>query len=133
MIKSVFTDNAPKPVGPYSQGVIAGCLLFISGQIPIDPRTGELVEGDFRAKVRRVLENVKSIVEVAGGRLEDVVKVTVFLRDIKQFQVFNEVYSEYFKINPPARSLVEVSNLPRGADVEIEAVAYICRNHECVQ
>ncbi|MEM0453080.1 MAG: RidA family protein [Sulfolobales archaeon] len=127
MVRIVTTNKAPKPVGPYSQGVIAGCLLFISGQIPIDPSTGELVEGDFRTKVVKVLENIKAIIEAAGARLEDVVKVTVFLKDIKLFHIFNEVYSGYFGVNPPARSLIEVSNLPRGVDVEVEAIAYICR------
>lgn len=126
MIKKVITDKAPRPAGPYAQGVIAGCLLFISGQIPIDPNTGELVEGDFKLKVRRVLENVKAIVEASGGSLKDVVKVTVFIRDIKLFQTFNEVYSEYFGNTAPARSLVEVSNLPRDAEVEVEAIAYLC-------
>jgi len=126
LIKKVITDKAPRPVGPYAQGVIAGCLLFISGQIPIDPNTGELVEGDFKLKVRRVLENVKAIVEASGGSLKDVVKVTVFIRDIKLFQTFNEVYSEYFGNTAPARSLVEVSNLPRDAEVEVEAIAYLC-------
>ncbi|MEM0504465.1 MAG: RidA family protein [Sulfolobales archaeon] len=125
-MKKVITDKAPRPVGPYAQGVIAGCLLFISGQIPIDPNTGELVEGDFKLKVRRVLENVKAIVEASGGSLKDVVKVTVFIRDIKLFQTFNEVYSEYFGNTAPARSLVEVSNLPRDAEVEVEAIAYLC-------
>ncbi|MEM0361282.1 MAG: RidA family protein [Sulfolobales archaeon] len=125
-MKKVITDKAPRPAGPYAQGVIAGCLLFISGQIPIDPNTGELVEGDFKLKVRRVLENVKAIVEASGGSLKDVVKVTVFIRDIKLFQTFNEIYSEYFGNTAPARSLVEVSNLPRDAEVEVEAIAYLC-------
>lgn len=126
MTRAVSTERAPKPVGPYSQGVVAGCLLFVSGQIPLDPSTGELVEGDLKARVERALENVKAVVEAAGATIEDVVKVTVFLRDIKLLQAFNEVYSEYFKAKAPARTLVEVSNLPRGADVEIEAIAYLC-------
>lgn len=126
LIKKVSTDKAPKPVGPYAQGIVAGCLLFISGQIPLDPSTGELVEGDFKLKVRRVLENVKAVVEAGGGSLRDVVKVTVFLKDIKLFQAFNEVYLEYFGNTTPARSLVEVSNLPRGVEVEVEAIAYLC-------
>jgi len=123
----VYTPRAPKPIGPYSQGVIAGCFLFVSGQIPLDPETGSMVEGDFKARVRRVLENVKAIVEAAGGSLRDVVKVTVYLRDIRLFQEFNEVYSEYFREDPPARAVVEVSSLPRGSDVEVEAIAYLCR------
>lgn len=126
LVKKVSTDKAPKPVGPYAQGVSAGCLLFISGQIPLDPNTGELVEGDFKLKVRRVLENIKAVVEAEGRSLRDVVKVTVFIKDIKLLQVFNEVYSEYFGNTIPARSLVEVSNLPRGAEVEVEAIAYLC-------
>jgi len=123
----VYTPRAPRPIGPYSQGVIAGCFLFVAGQIPLDPETGSLVEGDFKARVRRVLENVKAVVEAAGGSLRDVVKVTVYLRDIRLFQEFNEVYSEYFRENPPARAVVEVSSLPRGSDVEVEAIAYLCR------
>ncbi|BEP17185.1 RidA family protein [Pyrofollis japonicus] len=123
--KIVYTDKAPKPVGPYSQGVVAGGWLFVAGQIPIDPETGKLVEGDFEAKVRRVLENVKAIVEAAGGSLRDVVKVTVYLRDISLFDRFNKVYSEYFSEEPPARVVVEVSNLPKGVDLEVEAIAYL--------
>jgi len=125
MKKIITTSNAPKPIGPYSQGVCVNGWLFVSGQIPLDPLTNSLVEGDFKAKVKRVLENVKAIVEKAGGRIEDIVKVTVFLRDISRFQDFNEVYSTYFKERPPARSVVEVSNLPRNVDVEIEVIAYI--------
>ncbi len=128
MPKTVSTEGAPKPIGPYSQGIIAGCLLFTSGQIPIDPKTGNLIEGDFKLKVRRVLENIKAILEAGGATLKDVVKVTVFIKDIKLFQAFNDVYSEYFTDNPPARSLVEVSNLPRGAEVEVEVIAYVCRD-----
>jgi 2-iminobutanoate/2-iminopropanoate deaminase len=121
----IYTDKAPKPVGPYSQGVVAGGWLFVAGQIPIDPQTGRLVEGDFEAKARRVLENVKAIVEAAGGTLRDVVKVTVYLRDITLFDRFNKVYSEYFSDEPPARVVVEVSNLPKNVDLEIEAIAYL--------
>lgn len=127
MAKVIYTPEAPKPIGPYSQGVVAGCFLFVSGQIPLDPRTGSMVEGDFKAKVRRVLDNVKAIVEASGGTLRDIVKVTVYLRDIRLFQEFNEVYSQYFPEDPPARAVIEVSSLPRGADVEVEAIAYICR------
>jgi len=123
--KIIFTEKAPKPIGPYSQGVFAPPFLFISGQIPIDPTTGQLIEGDFKTKVRRVLENLKSIVEAAGGKLSNVVKVNVYLRDINKFNEFNSVYSEYFPENPPARSVIEVSNLPRNVDIEIEAIAFI--------
>ncbi|MFZ8794836.1 MAG: RidA family protein [Acidilobaceae archaeon] len=127
MPRVVYTPQAPKPIGPYSQGVVAGCLLFISGQIPLDPVSGAVVEGDFKDKVRRVLDNVKAVVEAAGGSLRDVVKVTVYLRDMSLFQDFNSVYQEYFPENPPARAVVGVSSLPRGVDVEVEAIAYICR------
>ncbi len=123
--EAVFTDKAPRPVGPYSQAVRAGDFLFVSGQIPIDPSSGELVKGDFREAVKRVMENLKAIVEAAGASIDDVVKVTVYIRDISKFHEFNEVYSEYFKGVPPARVVVEVSNLPLNADVEIEAIAYV--------
>jgi 2-iminobutanoate/2-iminopropanoate deaminase len=127
MPRVVYTPQAPKPIGPYSQGVVAGCFLFISGQIPLDPASGAVVEGDFKARVRRVLDNVKAVVEAAGGSLRDIVKVTVYLRDMSLFQDFNSVYQEYFPENPPARAVVGVSSLPRGVDVEVEAIAYICR------
>jgi len=121
----VSTKRAPSPVGPYSQGVLAGGFLFVSGQIPLDPETGEAVKGSFRDQVVRVMENVKAIVEAAGGTLEDVVKVTVYLRDLKRFSEFNEIYSKYFPKDPPARVVVEVSRLPRDAEIEVEALAYI--------
>ncbi len=125
--QAVFTSRAPRPVGPYSQGILAGnCTLYISGQIPLDPATGEIVRGPFEAQVRRVLDNIREIVEAAGGTLSDIVKVTVYLKDISKFKEFNKIYSEYFKSLPPARVVVEVSNLPLNAEVEIEAIAYIC-------
>lgn len=125
MKKVVYTDKAPKPVGPYSQAVCVNGWLFVSGQIPVDPTTGEIVEGDFKTKARRVLENVKSIIDASGGSLKDVVKVTVFLKDIAMFQEFNTIYAEYFKDSLPARSAVGVANLPRNVDIEVEAIAYI--------
>ena len=128
VLRSVETSGAPKPVGPYSQGIVAGCLLFVSGQIPIDPGTGELVKGDFKAAARRALENVKAVVEASGASLRDVVKVTVYISDIARFREFNEVYAEFFSFDPkPARAVVQVAALPLGADVEVEAVAYLCR------
>ena len=127
MKEAVYTDRAPRPVGPYSQGILSGELLFISGQIPLDPETGKLVNGSFEDKVRRVMENIKAIVEAAGGSMDDIVKVTVYLRDITRFSEFNKVYSEYFKGVPPARVVVEVSNLPLGAELEVEAIAVIKR------
>ena len=130
MARVILTDRAPKPVGPYSQGVLAGCTLYVAGQIPLDPKTGRLVDGSFEDRVRRALENVKAIVEDAGGSMGDIVKVTVFLRDMSLFQRFNEVYASFFKNSPPARSTVEVSSLPGGADIEVEAIAYLCGDRE---
>ncbi len=124
--KIVQSDNAPRPIGPYSQGVITPPgLLFTAGQIPIDPATGELVQGDIKAQTRQVLENLKSVLTAGGTSLRAVVKTTVFLKDLKDFVLMNEVYSEYFQESPPARSAVEVSRIPKDAKVEIEAVAIV--------
>jgi len=121
--KVIFTDNAPKPIGPYSQGIMIDSLIFVSGQIPIDPKTNQVVKGDIKDQTRQVLENIKNILEAAGSSLDKVVKVTVFLKDLSLFNEFNQVYGEYFKGNPPARTTVEVSNLPKGVLIEIEAIA----------
>ncbi len=124
--KIVQSDNAPRPIGPYSQGVITPPgLLFTAGQIPIDPATGELVQGDIKAQTRQVLENLKSVLTAGGTSLRAVVKTTVFLKDLKDFVLMNEAYSEYFQESPPARSAVEVSRIPKDAKVEIEAVAIV--------
>ena len=123
--EEVYVEAAPKPVGPYSQAVKVHHWLFISGQIPLDPVTGRIVEGSFKDKVRRVLDNIRRIVEGAGGRMDDIVKVTVYLKDISLFEEFNEVYVEYFEKPYPARVVVEVSNLPKGVDLEVEAMAHI--------
>lgn len=125
MKKIVFTERAPRPIGPYSQAICVNGWLYVSGQIPLDPVTGDIVRGDFKVQVERVLENIRAIVESTGGRLEDVVKVTVYLRDIGRFSEFNEVYSKYFPRDPPARSVIGVSSLPRGVELEIDAVAYV--------
>lgn len=124
MVEYVFTERAPKPIGPYSQAVLAGDFVFLAGQIPIDPETGELVSGGIREQTRRVLENVKAILEEAGCSLRDVVSVTAFLRDLSHFNEFNEVYSEYFGDARPARATVQVANLPRNALVELVVVAH---------
>ncbi|MEM3691987.1 MAG: RidA family protein [Candidatus Korarchaeum sp.] len=124
MVEYVFTDRAPKPIGPYSQAVIAGDLVFLAGQIPIDPDTGEVVSGGIREQTRRVLENIKAVLEKAGCSLKDVVSVTVFLKDISHFNEFNEVYSEYFGDVRPARATVQVARLPKDALVEIVVTAY---------
>ncbi len=123
MASRVYTERAPKPIGPYSQAVKAGNLLFVSGQIGLDPTTGKLVEGGVREQAQKALQNLKAIIEEAGFSMDDVVWVLAFLRDISQYKEFNEVYSQFFK-NSPARALVEVSALPGGALVEVAAVAF---------
>ncbi len=124
MVKEiVYTEKAPKPIGPYSQAVKVGNTIYLSGQIPIDPNTNEVVLGDIATQTKRVLDNIKAVLEAAGYSLSDVVKVTVFLKDLKLFNEFNEVYGEYFKDKPPARTTVEVSNLPKGVLIEIDAIA----------
>ncbi|HDJ97343.1 MAG: deaminase [Thermoprotei archaeon] len=119
----VFTEKAPRPIGPYSQAVVAGGFIFGSGQIPIDPATGEIVEGDIEVQTQRVLENIKAVLEAAGSSLEKVVFVTVFLSDLSDYPRFNEVYAEYFGGSPPARTTVEVSRLPKGVKLEVNFIA----------
>ena len=121
----VNTDKAPQPVGPYSQAVKANGWLYISGQIPIDPKTGESVKGSFDLQVRTVLNNLKEILEAGGSGLDRVIKVMIFLTDINRFKQFNSIYEEYFEVSRPARSCVEVNRLPGDSPIEIEAVA-IC-------
>jgi 2-iminobutanoate/2-iminopropanoate deaminase len=123
MRQAVSTPAAPKAVGPYSQAVRAGDLLFVSGQIPLDPATGAVVEGDVSAQTRRVMLNLDGILKAAGASFDDVVRATVFLADISDFPAVNEVYGEFFSIPAPARSTIEVSRLPRGARLEIDLVA----------
>jgi 2-iminobutanoate/2-iminopropanoate deaminase len=123
--KIIRTERAPKAIGPYSQAIEAGNFLFLSGQIPIDPKTGELVKGDIRQQTRRVLENIKGVLESQKLGMENVVKVTIFLKDIGNFSQVNEVYATCFPSYPPARSTVEVAKLPRDADIEIEAIAVV--------
>ena len=123
--KVIQTDKAPKALGPYSQAIQAGNLLFLSGQIPIDPATGELVKGDIADKTRRVMENIKAVLESQGLSMEDVVKSTVFLKSINDFGRFNETYATYFRSAPPARSTVEVSRMAKDADIEIEMIAMV--------
>ncbi len=124
MVEYVFTDRAPKPIGPYSQAVVAGNFVFLAGQIPIDPETGEIVGGGIKEQTKRVLENIKAVLEGAGCSLKDVVNVTVFLKDLSHFNEFNEVYSEYFSENKPARATIQVAALPKNALIEIVAIAY---------
>jgi 2-iminobutanoate/2-iminopropanoate deaminase len=120
----IGTRNAPAAIGPYSQAVKAGNLLFTSGQIPLRP-DGTLVMGDMRAQTRQVLENLREVLEAGGSSLAQVVKCTCFLADMNDFAVMNEIYGEFFSTEPPARSAVEVARLPRDVAIEVEAVALI--------
>ena len=121
--KVIQTDKAPKAIGPYSQAIQAGNMIFLSGQIPIDPKTGELTGGDIRQQTQQVLENIKGLLESQRLGMEDVIKVTIFLKDMGNFNQVNEVYAAYFSSSPPARSIVEVAKLPRNVEIEIEAIA----------
>ena len=121
--QAVSTGSAPKAIGPYSQGIRAGNLLFVSGQIPLDPATGSLVEGDIAAQTHRVFANLKAILEAGGASLDQVVRTTVYLADMNDFTAMNEVYGKYFSSAPPARSTVEVARLPKDVLVEIDVIA----------
>jgi len=118
----IRTDKAPKAIGPYSQAVRAGTTVYLSGQIPLDPATGELVTGDITVQTQRVFENLRAVCEAAGGSLAKLVRVGIYLTDLANFQAVNAVMAEFCKEPYPARSTVEVSGLPRGAEVEIDAV-----------
>jgi len=121
----IRTDRAPAAIGPYSQAVRAGEFIFISGQIPLDPATGEVVPGDAAAQTDRVLHSIRGILDDSGATLQDVVKTTIFLADMDDFAVVNEVYGRYFDTEPPARATVQVARLPKDVRVEIEAVAWM--------
>src|SRR6476646_4455721 len=119
----VLSDRGPKPIGPYSQAIKVNGLLFVSGQVSIDPKTNEFAPGDIRQQTERTLENVKGIVEAAGSKLSHVVKSTVFLKNMSDFAAMNEVYARYFPAAPPARSTVDVARLPKDALVEMDVIA----------
>jgi 2-iminobutanoate/2-iminopropanoate deaminase len=119
----VTTDRGPKPIGPYSQAIKANGFIYLSGQVALDPQSGELVGSDIRQQTERVLENIKGILEAAGVNLHHVIKTTVFLKDMNDFAGMNETYARYFTAAPPARSTVQVSRLPKDALVEIEVIA----------
>ncbi|EJP71178.1 MAG: putative endoribonuclease L-PSP [SAR86 cluster bacterium SAR86A] len=121
----ISTKNAPQAIGPYSQAVKAGNLIFISGQVPLNPKTGDLVTESIEDQARQVLDNVKSICEAAGCSLDDIVKISIFLTDLSNFAVVNDMMKEYFSEPYPARATVEVSGLPLGVNVEIEAIVLI--------
>lgn len=125
MKKIINTDKAPSALGPYSQAVKAGDFIYVSGQTPIDPSTGEFAGNDIKTQTKQSLENIKAILESAGATLENVVKTNVFLSDMNNFTPMNEVYGTYFKTECPARAAVEVARLPKDAMVEIEAIAYL--------
>ena len=120
----ILTANAPAPIGPYSQAVSIGDLVFLSGQIPLDPATGNLVDEDIEAATERVLENIRAVLGAIGLGFSQVVKTTVFMRDLSQFPRMNAVYARYFPENPPARSTVQAAALPKGVSVEIEVIAH---------
>jgi 2-iminobutanoate/2-iminopropanoate deaminase len=119
----VSTQNAPQAIGPYSQAIKLGNVLYTAGQIPLDPETGKIVEGDVEEQTERVMQNLQAILEAAGSSLDQVLKTTCFLTNLDDFQRFNQVYGRYFTQQPPARSTVEVSRLPAGARVEVECIA----------
>ena len=121
----IHTDNAPAAIGPYSQAIKAGNLLFVSGQVPFVPETMEIVEGDVQAQTRQSLTNVQNILKEAGADFSDVVKTTVFIKDMNEFAQINEVYAEFFGENKPARACVEVARLPKDVKFEIEVIAVV--------
>jgi reactive intermediate/imine deaminase len=120
--KSIHSDSAPAAIGTYSQAIQTGNLVFLSGQIPLDPATMEVVEGDFEARARRVFENLRAVAEAAGGSLDQVVKITIFLTDLSNFATVNNVMEEFFQQPYPARAAVGVASLPKGVDVEADAI-----------
>lgn len=124
MKQTIATEKAPKAIGPYSQAIVHGAIAYLSGQIPLDPATNLLIEGDIAAQTERVLENLKAVLEACGASLDSVLKTTVFLKDMADFPKMNEVYGRYFSQHP-ARSTVQVARLPRDVSVEIDAIAAI--------
>lgn len=122
-MKAISTSNAPAAIGPYSQAIVAGNTVYVSGQLPIDPATGEFAQGGIKALATQSLTNIKNILATEGMSMSDVVKVTVLLRDISDFAAVNEVYAQFFSAPYPARSAFAVAALPKGADIEIEAIA----------
>lgn len=120
----ISTNKAPAAIGPYSQAIKIGNLVFVSGQIPLLPATGEIVQGDIKVQTRQVLENIKHILEAAGSSIDKVAKTTIFIKDLNDYTVINDVYKEFFSHKPPARAAVQAARLPRDAGVEIEAIAF---------
>jgi 2-iminobutanoate/2-iminopropanoate deaminase len=125
MKQTINTDKAPAAIGPYSQATKVGNMVFTSGQIPISPVTGEVVDGDIKSQAKQVLDNVQEVLKAAGTDLNHVVKTTIFLKDMNDFAVVNEIYAQYFTGNYPARSTVQVAKLPKDVGIEIEAIAIV--------
>ncbi|MBX3144323.1 MAG: RidA family protein [Trueperaceae bacterium] len=125
MKKIISTTDAPAAVGPYSQAVVTGGFLFTAGQIPLDPHSGIIVDGDVKAQTKRVMDNLAAVLKAAGCSFDDVIKTTCFLQDMNDFAAFNEVYASYFGSQPPSRSTVQVARLPKDARVEVELVAKV--------
>lgn len=123
--KIIYSEKAPKAIGPYSQAVLAGNTLYISGQIALDPDSSDLVKGDIKIETKRVMDNIGAILEKAGGSFNNVVKCSIFVKDLNNFNAINEIYGSYFTGNPPARETVEVSRLPKDVNVEISCIAVI--------
>jgi 2-iminobutanoate/2-iminopropanoate deaminase len=123
--KVIFTENASKPIGPYSQGIISGDLLFLSGERGIDPKTGKIVEGGIQKQTEQMFNNIKAVLEKGGASLDKVVKATVFLTDLNEFDLMNEVYKTFFKEKPPVRTSVEVSRLPGDVKIEVDVIAVL--------
>ncbi len=123
--KAINVEGAPEAKGPYSHAVKTGNLMFVSGQIPIDPANGELIQGGVADETKQVMENLKTVIEGAGGRMTEVVKTTCYLADMADFQVFNTVYAEYFPQEPPARACIQAGKLPLGAKVEVDAIVAV--------
>lgn len=121
-MKKISTENAPKAIGPYSQGILSGNLVFTSGQIPINPKSGEIEETEIKGQAKQVLENLKAVLSAAGTSMENAIKTTCYLKNMEDFAAFNEIYAEYFT-NNPARSCIAVKELPKGSLVEIEVIA----------
>ena len=119
----VQSKDAPAPIGPYSQAILAGYFIFCSGQIPMDPKTNALVEGDVRTQAVRILDNLQAVLEAAGSSLDQAVKLTVYLKDMNDFGVLNQVFTERFKVHPPARAVVQVAALPKNASIEVDLIA----------
>jgi 2-iminobutanoate/2-iminopropanoate deaminase len=123
MKKIISTTDAPAAVGPYSQAIRSGRFVFCSGQIPLDPKSAQMVQGDISVQTKRVMENISAVLRAEGLTFENIVKTTIFLTNLGDFQIVNELYGSYFKSDPPARSTVQVAALPKGANVEIEVIA----------